>query len=244
MAECIDTCVSLIQKDLKEKSNIYNWYTAPQVFDSFEEMETLIAKGFMNKAEVPSYIVLRDSEEIYVWDGEKAYVNPKNINRLDYIKNEDEETNPSVLKFSFLDNGKEVISKVWNGNVYPRFVRNNIDLSNSRNKYRAEGVFAPFETVLMDVYINCMEDLVPKIIDTICDCCSNYRLEEGEDEKEYTTVVSYGEKTYNLDYHQTYYRNMRALEAKLKKKTDAYFKSIGYHPTTAAATNGRIATTN
>ena len=112
MATCIDKCVELIHRDLVEKSNIYNWYTAPQVFQDKEEMEEMIAKGHMNRAEVPSYIVLRDEEETYVWDGENAVLSAKNINRLDYVKSEDDENNPSVLKFTFYDNEKEVISKI------------------------------------------------------------------------------------------------------------------------------------
>ena len=231
---CIDECVEIIRKNLKEKTNIYNWYTAPQVYENKEEMEEMIAKGHLTPntncpyhniyRPVPCYIVLRDSEDIYVFDGHKAVLNPKNINRYDYVKVKDDEPMPSVLKFAFLVKGKEVASKIFDGTVYPRFVRSNIDLSNSKNRYREEGVFAPFESTLVDIYNSCMEDLIPKIISTICSCCSNYN-NEG-DEPEYTTIVNYGNKTYNLDIKSTYYRNLRQLEQKLKKKTDIYFESF------------------
>ena len=41
LSEAVRACMALIDRDLKEKTDIYNYYTAPQVFKDKEEMEYL-----------------------------------------------------------------------------------------------------------------------------------------------------------------------------------------------------------
>ena len=70
LAEAIRDCYEMIDNDLKEKTNIYNYLTAPQVFKDREEMDWWIEKQPF-KLDVPSFIVLRKDEEgksgVYLW---------------------------------------------------------------------------------------------------------------------------------------------------------------------------------
>ena len=132
--QTLNYCVNLIENDLKLKTNLYNIYTAPQVFNNMEEFNNWKANPY-RKFDSPLYILLRDTEEVFVWDGDKLSAFNKRFNVNDYIgsKNDEEEL-PNTLKFTFMDEGRVVYSKIWDGNNYPRFIRNNIDLSNSKNK--------------------------------------------------------------------------------------------------------------
>jgi hypothetical protein len=94
----------------------------------------------------------------------------KRFNVSDYITT-DEEIVPNDIKFSFLDDGNVIYSKVWDGNAYPRFIRNNIDLSNSKNRYDSN--VKPYESYLIKLLTKDREDLIPMIINEICDVCSS-----------------------------------------------------------------------
>ena len=139
----LERCARMIHEDLAYKSRMYLWYSAPQTFQNEAEFEKWIAaQPFSIK--VPSFVVMRENENVYVWDGENGQpymLDGKpcepfeaRFNRNDYFENDDEQ--PVKLKLSFLDNGREVCSTEWSANIYPKFVRNNIDLSNSKNKYK------------------------------------------------------------------------------------------------------------
>lgn len=185
MKEVLDYCVGLIQRDLRSKSNMYYHYTAPRVFNNVEEFNYWIPN---NKIDVPSYVVLRDTESTYVWDGEKLKNYDRYFNVGDYItlKNSDEMSN--TLKFEMMDNGKPIYTRIWDGNNYPRFIRNNIDLSNSKNKYTFDE--KPFEHLLVKLLNKEREDLVSKIINEICS------LFTSEEKIKFTTKLKYGKTTY------------------------------------------------
>lgn len=169
--QTLNYCVNLIENDLKLKTNLYNIYTAPQVFNNMEEFNNWKANPY-HKFDSPLYILLRDTEEVFVWDGDKLTAFNKRFNVNDYITNKNEEEElPNTLKFTFMDEGRIVYSKIWDGNNYPRFIRNNIDLSNSKNKY--DGNLKPYEHYLIKLLTKGREDLIPIIINEICDFCSN-----------------------------------------------------------------------
>ena len=163
----IEYCANLIQNDLKLKSNSYNCYTAPQIFNNVEEFQNWIPNHYLR---VPEYVLFRDTKQVYVWDGEKLKLYDKRFNVSDYITT-DEEVVPNDIKFSFLDDGNVIYSKVWDGNAYPRFIRNNIDLSNSKNRYDSN--VKPYESYLIKLLTKDREDLIPMIINEICDVCSS-----------------------------------------------------------------------
>ena len=219
LCETLKYCAELIKKDLKDKTQMFNWYTAPQVFKNTDEMW----KWFEDRPfeiEPLRYIILEESEEVYLWDGEKIEIYEKYFNRNDYVQNKNTPQNPCVLKLTFLDNDKPVCSTSWDGNIYPRFIRTNIDLSNSKNKYKQEGMFSPMECAMVNMLNAEHEDLIPIIVKEFCICCS------GDENTLYTTRVEYGDKEYSLSIYEEYYDKVNELRKKLRKKTDKYFENI------------------
>ena len=210
--------MNLIKNDLARKSKIFQWNTSPQVFDNKEQMDEWVARPRW-KLEVPSYAILRDSEETYVWNGTTMEPYEGYFNRGEYLSS-GEPDSPCVLKLAFLDSGREVVSEQWDGNIYPRFVRTNIDLSNLKNKYEGNGIFAPFESALVKLMIEGQPDLIPQIVKELCVCCSY------EDERDYTTTLNYGDRKYNLDTYGEWRKYTNGWESKLRKKTDEYFKNL------------------
>jgi hypothetical protein len=217
LIETIDHCVYLIDQDLKAKTGIYLYSTAPQVLEDEKEMEVWAKKHRGEKFERPIYVVLRNSDVTYVWDGNEMSVYEKNFNKADYVADKENEQ-PCILKFSFRDNGREVCSKVWDGSIYPRFIRTNIDISNSKNKYKAEGVFMPVERSVIDEFIEAREDLIPVLVKELCSVCSY------DDVNNYGTYVDYGDKTYDLSYRRLNNKYYRTVEGQVRKKTLEYFK--------------------
>jgi hypothetical protein len=83
-----------------------------------------------------------------------------------------------TYKFSFLDNGKEVCSTVWDG-FYPKMVRNSIDLSNKRMKIELANSTKTVYQMGFEEYIKYKmfedkTDLIYVIIKELCKvCCQN-----------------------------------------------------------------------
>ena len=216
LTDSFNHCVRLIQDDLTKKSKIFLWYTAPQVFDNKEQMLDSKWKFVANR---PTYIVLRDSDDTYIWNGKDIELYDGYFNKSEYVGGITNDV-PCVLKLAFLDNGREVISRCWDGNVYPRFVRTNIDLSNSKNKYESGPNFAPFESALIKIMIEGQSDLIPQIVKELCVCCSY------EDDRDYTTSVTYGDREYNLNVKGDWYKYVSMMEQKLRKKTEKYNRTL------------------
>lgn len=217
LTDTLRYCAKLIQDDLKDKTNLFNEYTAPQIFRNEDEMNKWLPANAW-RLEVPTYIILEDSEQNFVWDGESVKPYDKYINRNDYVTNKDNaEVAPCLLKLAFLDNEKEVCSTSWDGNVYPRFIRTNIDLSNSKNKYKADGVFAPFEACMVNIMNETHVDLIPIIVKEFCVTCSY------EDDKDYITSDSYGGVKYGFNVMDDWHKYVAAEEKRCRKKTERYF---------------------
>lgn len=223
----LERCARMIHEDLAYKSRMYLWYSSPQVFTNEDEFNEWIEKQPFS-VEIPSFVVMEKNENVYVWDGYKGqqYIvdgtpcEPfeARFNRNDYFECEDEQ--PVNLKLAFMDNGREVCSVEWSANVYPKFVRNNIDLSNSKNKYKTPEQFSIVESILIDAMIANRQDLIPLIVREFCQACS---FENAED---YVTTVTYGDKTYNLNIYQENNKYFRSLERAYRNKTNNYFKNI------------------
>lgn len=216
LKEVFNYCVSLIKRDLRNKSYVFLKMTAPQIFDSKEQMEEWI-KCPKWAIDVPSFIALRDSDDVYVWDGEKVELYDRFFNRSEYLVSDEEKNVKNELKLTFLDNGKEIISQVWDGNVYPRFVRNNIDLSNQKNRYDGNSTY---ESLLIKAMIEGQKDLIPQIAKELCVCCS------CDESYGYITRVNYGEKTYGLSSNSDWTKYINSLESFYRKKTESYRKTL------------------
>jgi hypothetical protein len=201
LANTIRYCANLIDEDLKSKSRIYMWHTAPLVFKNEDEMYKWFANPENSKTvRKCENVFLRESDTEYLWDAEKLVPCEGKINNGEYtstLTNEDVVT----LKLAFIDNGREVVSTVWDG-VYPRDVRNSIDLSNNKGKFEGEDVSRlGFESALLNYMVQGKIDLIWKIIREIQITCSD------TDNKNYTTSESWG---YDANGNEVSYRNGNA----------------------------------
>lgn len=198
LVEAVRDCYEMIDNDLKEKTNIYNWLTAPQVFKDKAELDWWIENRPFG-LDVPYFIVLRNVEEgepdVFTWDGEGVIPYKKSFNKTAYAGERNEA--PSLLKFAFLDSGREIRSISWDGNNYPGFVRSNIDLSNSKNKYAQQDNFSPYEAFIINKFNESQSDLIPRIIRRISYACS-------ADNITYYTKLRYGNKRYDLNTNGQY----------------------------------------
>lgn len=227
LADAFESCVNIIDRELVSKSLKYLSGTAPQVFTDESEMNKWLAAN-PTKLDPVTYIVLRNSEQVYVWNGEKPKPYDKYFNRADYVGGE--ETTPCELKFTLYDNGinldehVEIMSKVWDGNVYPRFIRNNIDLTNSKNRYKNPENFSAYEASLVDYLNEGRKEIVSRLIKEIEGVCTY----EGEEKPSYTNKMKFtnpdGSKTtywLNVKYQEEL--RIKSIEEQCKRKTDAYF---------------------
>lgn len=223
LKDTIDLCVALIDNDLKSKSRVYTWHTAPQIFNSEEEMNKWISNpSNANSIRFGESIFLRNSSREYWWNGEKAIECSDTINDGEFTSLDE---TPTMFKFSFLDNGNEVYSKVWSGEFYPKFVRNGVDLSNKRGKFEDDDITKlNFESSLLNHMVNDKTDLVSVIIKEICDTCT------VNTKKWYTTNETYGKGkdsvTYDFSIENDWNKYVNNMAKFYKKKTDEYFKNL------------------
>lgn len=118
-----------------------------------------------------------------------------------------------VFKFVIYDNGKEVITRSWDGRYYPSYVRKNIDLTNHQvkiikedhtNVYDKETFFNGHDSQLAgDLYvlkamIYDKENLIPQIQKCIFEACSSYGG-YYENILDYTTNVEYKNNVVKCD---------------------------------------------
>lgn len=142
------------------------------------------------------------------------------FNKKEYLNTVEDEQ--YVMKFSILDYGKEVASKMIDLTCYPRFVRNNINISNSVEKYVPNENCSQLDAYMMSVFRGMkFKDLIPIIVREICKTCS---YAEADD---YESSVTYGDTEYGLSIGALNYRYMKKLERLYAKKTEKYFKNIG-----------------
>lgn len=207
LKEMADECVMIINEDLKSKSRIAMFYNALQFFNSEDEMKIWLQNPrHTQELEFGSVFHINSNNEKddeYYYDDEKNTAVKFNGK---YDKNEYsiqlEDDWKTVFKFAFYDNGKEVISKIWDAKYYPKIVCKNVDIANKRARYPMNDII----TMSNDEYVNYRmtkekSDLCSLIIRTICDFCSkdeNYTVEN---------TVKYGDKVYVLNPYEKRNRN-------------------------------------
>lgn len=212
-------CASLIQKDLKDKTHLYYLYTAPKVFKNEEAMNAWLANGH-DGVEPFNYIVFEESEKVYFYDGETVTPYEKYFNRNEFVASSTAEQLPCELELSFLDNDRKVCSTIWDGNVYPRFIRTNIDLSNSKNRYKQEGQFAPMEAAMITLLNTNRKDLIPIIVKEFCIACSY------NNDYKYRNKLKYGNRIYYLNPEEEWDKYVKRIQKAVQGKTNSYFKSL------------------
>ena len=198
----IDEIVNMIDNDLKSKSLVYLEIFAPRIFNTMEEFEKYIEKEENRNGLVRGEgVVIRNiKDHDFAWDGEA------HLKALDF-KFEDgefseplQEENYVTYKFAFLDYGREVCSCTWVG-VYPRFVRNSIDLSNKRGRLDPDELYrVGFEQYILYKLIEGRSDLVWKLVKDICYTCSEsddswYTISSEYVDQESGKVRCYNNKT-------------------------------------------------
>jgi hypothetical protein len=156
---------------------------------------------------------LKAKSRVYTW----YYFNPQ-------FPEENEEFNSKLIdpwactfKIVISDNKRDVITKIWDGYAYPKYIRDKVDLSNKNVKvttkdgqsysYEKESFFKSnegrlsFEHEVMKSMIIDKPDVLLQITKKICEACSPSKseLKEKFDPKEngkylskYTVIDDYG----------------------------------------------------
>lgn len=205
--------VHMIKEDLKSKSRIYTAITMGK---------STKLTGFYNGEK------LNNSDAVLVYQdyvrGEVTLSNGTVLNKtyIDYDVEEEVDDSPFTLKFSYLFDDKVVYEEVWDGTVYPKYVRNCIDLSNSNASYKnVDPMRMTFSQQMTKSLNSGRPDLIYNIIKLFCDTLSNDVDDDGNSiDKGYTTSVKYGNKKY-------YYTNypidfVKGWAAAVRQKTNAY----------------------
>lgn len=199
-----------------------NWFN-PDSLHSKELKETIdiIVNGFMGGKHPgfdPGVINgdLCSKSRVYMWyTYDPSYVD------AEYVKPLDERWS-TTFKFAFLVDEKEVISRVWDGTVYPKAVRDCVDIVNKKTKFEGLDGKMNFETSLARRMVIDKPDLSYIIINLICDVCSSTFSKNYE----YTLLSNYGDKTYNMDMKKMYNDYVKETAKSVEKKTDEYFKNL------------------
>lgn len=205
--------VHMIKDNLKSKSRIYTAITMGK---------STKLTGFYNGEKLSNHdaaLVFQDDVR-----GEVTLSNGIVLNKtyIDYDVEEEVDDSPFTLKFSYLFDDKAVYEEVWDGTVYPKYVRNCIDLSNSNASYKnVDPMRMTFSQQMTKSLNSGRPDLIYNIIKLFCDTLSNDVDDDGNSiDKGYTTSVKYGNKKY-------YYTNypidfVKGWAAAVRQKTNAY----------------------
>jgi hypothetical protein len=149
----LDSCVNTIKNDLTAKSLVYLWNV-----NGGKTKLTGYAKDANGTPVNPvEYIDIPPKE----WDDDE-FVKPWDV----------------TFSFSFLVDDNIVYNRIWDGSQYPKYVRNSVDITNSKSPY-----------IMVQIMNNGREDLVVDIIKRICDVCSN---SDSEHVRQYVKYVRYG----------------------------------------------------
>ena len=201
--DAIRRCVNLIKDDLRAKTEMYIRHMTPLIFDNEEQMKEWFAnEKNVEDVHYAEHIIIRGKgAHEYVWLGGTQFKDEGIRKDYNEFVDEDNDDQPVVFKFSVYDNGREFWKKptrklmgeqIWDGKVYPKFIRNGVDISNGRGKYDDMDISKMSHEACLYYWCCSHEaDLVPIIIREICETCS-------EPEKDfYTTTLTYGDKAYN-----------------------------------------------
>lgn len=216
-AELLDTvrdAVGLIKKDLVSKSRVYMGIISPR--------RTKLTGFYQGEELGLSDAILAYSD---AYDGDIQLSNGVVLHKS-YLDNEnvaeEEEEEPFVFRLSYLFDDKVICEEVWDGTIYPKYIRNSVDLSNSNASYKyTDPMRMTFSQQMTKRLNDDRNDLIYTIIRMFCDTLSNTVDEEGNStEKEYTSEMEYGDKTYYCTaYPREYVRNWSAA---VRQKTIKY----------------------
>lgn len=255
---CMNGIVRSIQEDLESKSRIFMWYT--------NMTEPMKSQGFLTDWEIEKYgneffALMTDNSvrgKIQAQDGKvfnKEYINYGEADTNEYGETERPEDGEFTFKFSFLIDDVPVFEKIWDGNVYPKFVRNGVDLTNNYAYYDSKDSSAlSFSAAMIRYMQKGKTNLISDFIRRICDTLSNTYTDKYEYTKEMgvyrnnnkvngdlcnAAVELYGvispkvtghtdikEETKTYNYLSAYENYKQSWRRSVRKKTQEYFDTM------------------
>ena len=257
-SNCMNGIVRSIQEDLESKSRIFMWYT--------NMSEPMKMQGFLTDEEVEKYgrdfLAIMTDSNIYG----KVEAPDGKIFTKDYIKYCEEAINeygeverPNegefVFKFSFLIDDVPVFEKIWDGNVYPKFVRNGVDLTNSYGLYdnkdtSALSFGAAIIRYMQKGKINFISDFIRRICETLSNTFTDkyeytkemqpYKNNNNIDKQKYEEAVAYygvvkpivtghtdiKPETKKYNYLSAFEAYKQSWRKSVRKKTQEYFDTL------------------
>lgn len=191
---------------------------------------------FKNTMDYIQYLVdddLKSKSRVHTW----YYYNPEHEDGYDEFTQPLSEPWEYTFKIVIKDNGREVMSRIWDGYGYPFKIRRHIDITNKFVKAtneKGESTFVPKEeffennkerlthgmSALRGMIMD-RKSVIGQVIKVVNQTCS-----AGEDKEstieDYTT--SYGK--YDITKNNTYLASVRAWDKALEKKTKEYFSNL------------------
>lgn len=197
--ETMDRVVGMIQSDLISKSRIFMWYTREEPvklcgFTSNLGKCNWVDIAHLTSAQYDGKVELSNGEVI-----EKSYFEYPEDMIDTYSDNEKLPQWDVTFKFQMLVDEKPVYERIWDGTVYPKYVRNGVDLTNSDVLYKdKEPSSLHFSFAIIRHMTLGKIDLVYHIIKQICEVMS-YRFEDSD---KYTKSVDYSDREYSLSLYE------------------------------------------
>lgn len=192
LADTIQSCGNMIDESLKAKTQVYLEIAAPRTFKSVDEMNAYF--------EVPEHctqmtigegiVIAGNTPRQYYWGKDNHPVlSTYQFDKGEFtngLKPEDR----AFYKLAFLFDEKEVCAYGWEG-VYPKFVRNSIDLTNKQvQPDNNDFTKLSFGEYIRHNMVKGKRGLDWAVIKEICNTCC-------QDNKYYTTSMRYGKKKYS-----------------------------------------------
>lgn len=208
----MDSIVEMLKRDLERKSRIYQWCTVNRPL----KMTGLMTNPWFTTVYRPDF------------EGEPEYLTVEVEEESEQYR-DTEELKPYdvTFKLTMLIDEKPVYSRIWDGTVYPKYVRNSVDLLNYTPQNR-DVLSMSFKEMLRYRMTVGEPDLTFKMIKMV------YETISGKDsDREYTTRLNYAnvengtkteERVYSTNYQREFIEGWRNYT---KKKTLDYFRSIG-----------------
>jgi hypothetical protein len=158
---------------------------------------------------------LKSKSRVYTW----YYFNPDEPDAFEDFTGKPIEPWACTFKIVISDNKRDVITRIWNGSVYPKYIRDKVDLSNKNVKvttkdgqtfsYEKESFFKAnegrlsFEQEVLKAMIIDKPDVLLQITKKICEACSPSKeeikekgyfdpRENGKYLSKYTVIDDYG----------------------------------------------------
>lgn len=216
------TVISMIVDDLKSKSRVYTWYTTetPVKLTGFDGVSEETYAFYSNQKinTVPN----EAEREVLIEDGEPEVVKPYDVTFKFSFQMAQKSTINKEGKPIFSDY-KPVYEAIWDGSVFPKFVRNSVDLTNSFGHKDKDLNMLNFVQSLAYRMTADKKDLVYHIIREICDAAVSEEDEEANQKKQkVVSYLEYGDKKYPMsDFNKEYIDGWRKAT---EQKTKDYYR--------------------